>query len=144
MARDDGVVRSVDASYPEAVPYEINFAAPIEVSDSTHYINDCCWGGDVVRDRLLPLLSEKYQTIRTDQEDWGWFLWFRDGAIRLAVDIHCDHIVGSAFRIRLTSRRKKLIGSEIVYTPELDRLRDVLLPAMAAWTGSLRIERVED
>jgi hypothetical protein len=137
-------VRSVDASYPEAVPYELSFTAPVAVSDSSHYINDCCWGGDLVRDRLMPLLSESYHTIRTDQEDWGWFLWFRDGAIRLAVDIHCDDVAASAFRIRLTSRRKKLIGSEIVDTPELDRLRDVLLPAMGAWTGSLRIERVDD
>ena len=92
----------------------------------------------------MPLLAERYQPIRTDQEDWDWFLWFRDGTIRLSVDIHCDNIAVSAFRMRLTSRWKKLIGSEILDTPELDRLRDVLLPAITAWTGSLRIERVED
>jgi hypothetical protein len=126
------------------VPYEVSFAAPVAVPDPTHYINDCCCGGDVIRDRLLPLVEEGYQAIHTDQEDWGWFIWFRDGAIRLAIDIHCDDIPIGAYRVRLTSRRKKLIGSDVLDTPELDRLRDKLLRVMAAWAVSVRVERVED
>ena len=69
---------------------------------------------------------------------------FRDGAVRLAVDIHCDDSATGAFRVRLTSRWKKLIRPEIVDTPELDDVRDTAVAAMAGWAGSLRIERVED
>jgi hypothetical protein len=92
----------------------------------------------------MPAVAERYQEIRTGQEDWGWFIWFRDGAIRLAVDIFYDDITSGAFRVRLTSRRKKLIGSEILDTPELERLRDLLVSATAAWAESLQTERVED
>ena len=138
------VVGGVNARYAEIVPYEVSFTAPFAVADPTHYINDCCWGGDVIRDRLMPLVAKGYQSVQTDQEDWGWFIWFRDGAIRLAIDIHCDDISAGAFRVRLTSRRKKLIGSEVLDTPELDRLRDTLLSATAAWTGPVRIEKVDD
>lgn len=102
------------------------------VTDRSRYINDCCWGGDVIRDWLMAVVAEQYQEIRTEQEDWGWFIWFRDGAIRLAVDIFCDDIASGAFRVRLTSRRKKLIGSEILDTPELEQLRDLLVPVPGA------------
>jgi hypothetical protein len=138
------VVRRTDARYAETVPYELSFTAPVAVTDPSQYINDCCWGGDVIRDRLMPVVAEGYQALRTDQEDWGWFIWFRDGAIRLAIDIHCDDSPEGAFRVRITSRRKKLIGSEVVDTPELDRLREKLLRSMSAWVGSVRIERVDD
>lgn len=67
-----------------------------------------------------------------------------DGAVRLAIDIHCDQPTAGAFRIRLTSRRKKPIGSEMLDTPELDRLRDVVTSSIAAWARSVRTERVED
>ena len=139
------IVDTADSGYAEAVPYELSFTAAVTVMDGrSRYINDCCWGGDVIRDRLMPVVAERYQEIRTEQEDWGWFIWFRDGAIRLAIDIFCDDIASGAFRVRLTSRRKKLIGSEILDTPELERLRDLLVSAMDAWAESLQTERVED
>jgi hypothetical protein len=138
-------VDTADSGYAEAVPYELSFTAAVTVKDGrSRYINDCCWSGDVIRDRLMPVVAERYQEIRTEQEDWGWFIWFRDGAIRLAIDIFCEDIASGAFRVRLTSRRKKLIGSEILDTPELERLRDLLVSAMDAWAESLQTERVED
>ena len=69
------------------VPYEIGLTKSVEVSDPSIYINDCCWGGDVVRDELLPLISQKFEDVVTEQEDWGWFIWFRRAQIRLAIDI---------------------------------------------------------
>jgi hypothetical protein len=92
----------------------------------------------------MSVVADRYQEIRTDQEDWGWFILSRDGAIRLAVDICCDDIERGAFRIRLTSRRRKLLRSQILDTSELDRLREVVLSAMSAWARSLRTERVGD
>lgn len=141
---DRALVLGGDPNYAEPMPYELSFTATVTVSDPSRYINDCCWGGDVIRDRLLPVVEGRYQEIRTHQEDWGWFIWFRDGAIRLALDICCDKIDDGVFRIRLTSRRKKLLRSAVVDTPELDRLRDIVTSAMAVWAGSLRSERVED
>ena len=102
------IVDTADSGYAEAVPYQLSFTAAVTVTDGrSRYINDCCWGGDVIRNRLMPVVAERYQEVRTEQEDWGWFIWFRDGAIRLAVDIFCDDIPSGAFRVRLTSRRKK-------------------------------------
>jgi hypothetical protein len=89
-------------------------------------------------------LEQRYPDLRSRQEDWGWFIWFRDDAVRLAVDIHCDQPTVGAFRIRLTSPAKKLIGSEMIDTTELDRLRDVVTSSIAAWAGPVRIECAED
>lgn len=72
--------------------------------DPDIYINDCCWGGDVIRDWLLSIISGTYQKVFTEQEDWGWLLWFQSGTARLAIDIFCDDIPNCKFRIRLTSR----------------------------------------
>ena len=86
-------------------------------------------------------MEQRYQDLRSRQEDSDWFIWFRDDV--LAVDIHCDQPTAGAFRIRLTSR-KNLIGSEMIDTTELDRLRDVVTSSIAAWAGPVRRECIED
>ena len=55
-------------------PYELSFTATVPVGDSSQYINPCCWGGDIIRDRLMSPLAAQYGEIRTGQEDWGWFI----------------------------------------------------------------------
>jgi hypothetical protein len=77
--------------------FELSFNKPITVVNKVSYLSDCCWGGDVIQDYLLPLISSKYENIRTGQEDWGWFLWFRRNNVQLAVDIFCDNIPGMEF-----------------------------------------------
>jgi hypothetical protein len=72
------------------VPYELSFTKRLKVSDNDLYFNDCCWGGDQVRDSLLSLVEGHLYNIQTGQEDWGWFIWFRKPPIRLAIDIFCD------------------------------------------------------
>ena len=62
----------------------------MNVVDRELYINDCCIGGDVVLQVLLAELRKIYDDLMTNQEDWGWFAWFRDGNVRLAVDVFCD------------------------------------------------------
>ena len=119
------------------MPYELNFNASVTVPDASIYINDCCWGGDVLRDRLLPKVSGTYQRIQTEQEDWGWFIWFSDGETQLAIHIHCDDIPRCKFRIHLTSRRKRfLLSSVVTDTPELERLREVVMQDIDRWTGA--------
>ena len=62
-----------------AMPYEISFRKFIEVPDPEIYFNECCWGGDVVQQQLLPLVTAEYTDVMAEQEDWGWFIWFKKG-----------------------------------------------------------------
>jgi hypothetical protein len=118
------------------MPYEVSFTKRVEVSDPDQYINECCYGGDVVSGQLLPVLQRQYTEIQHEQEDWGWFLWFRRGRIRLAVDIFCDDPDQGTFRMHLTSRTPgSLFGEKIEDTPELDELRDTVVSRLTEWVG---------
>lgn len=123
--------------------FELSFKKPITVVGSASYLNDCCWGGDVIRDYLFPFISSKYENIVTNQEDWGWFLWFQRNNVQLAVDIFCDDIPGKEFRVRLYSTRRKffLFHSE-VDAPELAELKDLITAQLQAWTGEVKVEMV--
>lgn len=92
------------------MPYIVGFAKAVQVVDSDLYINDCCIGGDVVLDRLLPVLREHYgDDLQANQEDWGWFAWFEKSTIKLAVDIHTDDHEKGEFQVHLTSSRPRLL-----------------------------------
>ena len=81
----------------------------------------------------------------TEQEDWGWFIWFREGRTKLAVDIFCDDIHAGQFRVRLTSRQRKwLFVDRILDTTELDELRQSVVTHLSQWVGSVDCERVAD
>jgi hypothetical protein len=118
------------------MPYELSFTQPVAIASREDYINDCCIGGDVVVDRLAPAIRERYADVDTGQEDWGWFIWFRRGPVRLAVDVFTDDPDTGAFRIRLTSRRRRWLWLDaVVDTPELDALRDLVSAELRLWTG---------
>jgi hypothetical protein len=128
------------------MPYQLAFTHPVVIGNRADYINECCLGGDIVLDQLLPALRERYGDVAADEEDWGWFAWFDEGNVRLAVDVFTDDPEAGAFRIHLTSRtRRLLVVAKAVDTPELDVLRDIVVDALAAWIGSrpavTRIER---
>lgn len=119
------------------MPYEIAFTKQIEVTYPEQYINECCVGGDIVADALLPALRDTYGELTADQEDWGWFLWFSRSGVNLAVDIFCDDPEAGSFRIHLTSRvRTMLFSTKVSDTPELEQLCRLVVSALAAWTGS--------
>jgi hypothetical protein len=49
----------MQAPWAGAVPYALSFTKPIGIRDREQYINECCVGGDIVRDALLPPLARK-------------------------------------------------------------------------------------
>ena len=119
------------------MPYQISFTHPVVIGNRADYINECCVGGDIVLDQLLPALRDRYFHVEADEEDWGWFAWFAEGSVRLAVDVFTDDPETGAFRIHLTSRmRRLLVGAKVVDTPELDVLRDIVVDALTAWLGT--------
>jgi len=126
------------------MPYEVSFTKRVEVADREQYINDCCVGGDIVVDQLLPAVRTRYTDIQTEQEDWGWFIWFREGDVRLAIDVFTDDPDAGEFRIHLTSRaRRWAVFDRVVDTPELDALRALVASELAAWVGSpVKIEHI--
>ena len=127
------------------MPYEVSFRKPVTISDREQYINECCVSGDLVVDRLLPPIRERYSDIQTNQEDWGWFIWFRKDKIRLSVDVHTDDAEAGEFRIRLTSRVKQLLFDKAADTPQLDELRALVEAELQRWdVAALATERVPD
>jgi hypothetical protein len=128
------------------VPYIITFTKSITPSDSEQYINDCCIGGDVVLDRLLPALRERYgDELESCQEDWGWFVSFKHSTVKLAVDIHTHDAEIGQFQLHLTSRTPRwMLSSRVEDTAELETLRDVVVTQLRSWPAAdLLIERVD-
>ena len=129
------------------MPFIVSFVKPVRIADREQYINDCCIGGDIVLDRLLPALHERYGSdLQSNQEDWGWFAWFQQSGVKLAVDVHTnDHTLGE-FQLHLTSRRPRLwLGAKIQDTPELEQLRELVVSQLQAWpVERLQVERVDE
>ena len=126
------------------MPYEIAFARQVAITDRDQYINECCVGGDAVVDALLPAVRARYAGIQTNQEDWGWFIWFRQGDVRLAIDVTTDDPDKGEFRIRLTSRVKRmLMFDKVVDSPELDDLRRLVESELRNWGATVISVSVE-
>jgi hypothetical protein len=118
------------------MPYEIAFTKQVPIRDREDYINECCVGGDAVVDALLPALRDRYEEIQSNQEDWGWFIWFKKGAVKLAIDVHTDDGDAGEFRIRLTSRTKRLLGYKEADTPELGELLTLVESELGKWAAA--------
>ncbi len=129
------------------MPYVVGFIKSVQITDPEQYINDCCIGGDIVLDRMLPTLRERYgDDLQSNQEDWGWFAWFEQSGVKLAVDVHTnDHSLGE-FQLHLTSRRPRLLlGARIQDTPELEQLRELVVSQLQSWSVErLTVERVDE
>jgi len=118
------------------LPYELSFTKAVAVNDREQYINDCCIGGDMILNRLLRALCARYGELQPNQEDWGWFIWFRKGDVRLAVDVFTDDPERGEFRIHLTSRVKRLfVLDNVVDTHQLRELHDLVVAELSAWVG---------
>ena len=91
------------------MPFSIRFRKPVDVTEAEPYINDCCIGGDVVLEHLLPRLRQSYGDLEPTQEDWGWFVWFEHVGVKLAVDVFTQDPITNEFEIHLTSRKARLL-----------------------------------
>jgi hypothetical protein len=115
--------------------YEIEFRTKIIPLDPEIYINECCWGGDVIRDRLIPRVKQQFPDCFTEQEDWGWFIWIRRDPILLAVDIYCDDPTKGEFRIHVSARKKKWFSfSAPADVPEVNQLKDIVTQELRQWS----------
>jgi hypothetical protein len=128
------------------MPYALTFRGPVAPADLEQYINECCIGGDVVLEQLLPLLGERYGKLEPTQEDWGWFLWFEHAGVKLAVDVFTNDATTGEFQLHLTSRKPRfLLGARVQDTPELEALRELVVKGLEAWpVAGLEAERVDD
>jgi hypothetical protein len=126
------------------MPYEISLTKRVAVMDRDQYFNECCIGGDAVVDHLLPSVRSRYDDVQTNQEDWGWFIWFRKDQIRLAIDVFTEDSEQGLFRIHLTSRIKRLIFFDtVVDTVELEELRTMVETELKAWGGTIKVDRLD-
>lgn len=127
------------------MPYELSFTKPVLLLDRDEYINECCVGGDKVVDRLLPAVRRHYGEVDTNQEDWGWFIWIARGAATLAVDVYTDDPERGEFRVRLTSRTRRLLFLQSeADTPDLESLRALVTAELEAWVGApVAVEHVD-
>jgi hypothetical protein len=117
--------------------YELSFAKKLPKLDRERYINDCCIGGDLVTELLLPAVRARYTDIQSEQEDWGWFIWFKAGSVALAIDVFTDDAEAGEFRVRLTSRIRTLLWSRKEQdTPELEAMRALVESQLKSWTGN--------
>ncbi len=128
------------------MPFSIRFRKPVDVTEAEPYINDCCIGGDVVLEHLLPALRQSYGDLEPTQEDWGWFVWFEHVGVKLAVDVFTQDPLTNEFEIHLTSRKARLLRSaRVVDTPELEALRQRVVSSLEAWpVTSLIVERLDE
>ena len=85
---------------------------------------------------LLPELRRNYGDLQTDQEDWGWFVWFRRNSVSLGVDVFCDDPGSGRYRVHLTSRVSRwFFGDRVVNGPELEELRKTVTSILSTWLG---------
>lgn len=128
------------------MPYAISFVKPVEITDPEQYINDCCIGGDIVLEQLLPALTERYANLQSNQEDWGWFAWFEDSRVKLAVDVFTHDATNGEFEVHLTSRNPRfLLPAKIRDTPELEQLRELVMAKLHNWNVSnLTVQQVNE
>ena len=116
--------------------YEISVTKPVQAPDPEIYINPCCFGGDVVAAQLLPIVQQRYESVDSNQEDWGWYIWFKSGDISLAVDICCDDPDTGEFRLLLYANRKRFLRKDIPEPEKLEELRALIVPALEQWAGA--------
>jgi hypothetical protein len=131
-----------------AMPFVIRFRTPVAAAaaEDEPYLNDCCIGGDVVLERLLPSLRETYGEVQPTQEDWGWFVWLEQDRVQLAVDVLTQNPITSEFEIRLTSRKASFFRpTRVIDTPELEALRARLVAQLESWpVAALTVERLDE
>ena len=119
------------------MPYVVSFTKQVDIIDPEQYINDCCVGGDIVLEQFLPTIRERYDGLESNQEDWGWFAWFEQSRVKLAVDVYTNDANAGEFQIHLTSSKPRfLLGPKTQDTAELEELREMVMAKLESWSVS--------
>ena len=128
------------------MPYELSFTARVPTGPREEYINECCVGGDAIVDLLLPSIQARYATIDSGEEDWGWYIWFEHGELKLAIDVFTDDPDDGEFRIHLTSRRtRRFFRDTVVDTPQLEELRTLVVAELQRALGmAIQVRPVDE
>lgn len=72
--------------------------------------------------------------LQSNQEDWGWFVWFEQPGAKLPVDVHIDDHGLLEFQLLLASRRPRfLLGAKTQDTPVLEQLRGHVVSRLQVW-----------
>lgn len=121
--------------------YEIELTALLTVPDPEIYINDCCWGGDVIRDRLVAGIATGYDHMETLQEDWGWYIWMRRGEQWSGVDIYCDNKQSGEFRIHISGWQARWLGRKHIEGNDLEHIKDVTVNEIGKWGKVIKVRK---
>jgi hypothetical protein len=125
------------------MPYEITFRKPVKVENESIYINECCWGGDIVRTALLPIVDGKCADVFTLQEDWGWFIWFKKSDLQMEINITTDSKEGD-FRIHVCAERASFFRRKIVEdTSDVHELAAQVTERLREWAGNVEGVRTD-
>jgi hypothetical protein len=118
------------------MPYEVTFSKKLDVDDPEPYINECCYGGDVVAEVIANSLGATYGELDPVQEDWGWLIWITQNNLKLEINISCNDKDAGDFQIHLVTKAKHLFFStRIADTHELEVLREAVVKALTTWLG---------
>jgi hypothetical protein len=92
---------------------------------------------------FFPIVSTTrvYDSVRTGQEDWGWFLWMRLGKELTRVHIQCDDKDGGIFRIHVFGSVKQWLRWKDIDTLEVERMNEVILNEIKKWGTINRTKR---
>jgi hypothetical protein len=121
--------------------YEIEFIAALSVPNPKIYINDCCWGGDEIRDRLIGAIATGYDHVQTFQEDWGWFIWMRRGRQWSGVDIYCDDKESGEFRIHISGWQRGWLRRKHVEGDDLEHIKEVTVNEIGKWGKVMKVRK---
>lgn len=127
------------------MPYILTFSKQVEIPATKQYINDCCIDGDVVLNQLLPVFRDHYDAkLRSSQEDWGWFVWFKAGSVKLGIDIFTEDPKHFYFKVLLTSHRSRLLRTDTIEDrTELELLRELVVQVLSDWSvTALTVQQV--
>lgn len=115
--------------------YEIEFTTTVTPLVEKSYINACCWGGDVICDRLLSQASiwKMYGSAISGQEDWGWYIWIRQGRRMHRIHVQCDDIKSSVFRMQVYSSEKSWFKWKDVDFSDTDRINLAVAAEIRKW-----------
>jgi hypothetical protein len=81
-------------------------------------------------------VRNRLQAGRHNRESSRWFIWFKQGTVKLAIDVHTDDMDAGRFRIRLTSQTRRWIGYREADTPQLDELRLLVESELRKWSAA--------